>query len=199
MTSTLPFPSFMKTPLLLTALSLAVHLMPCAAQEKAAPAAEYFPDDSRRLSQVSKAVVLDRLLEGGACFRSHHRQAAEGKVEAHSLHDRGDEGHGAVDLRLHQSCRLLNCRSPERGWHAVYVGLCTTSGGFDIGGNGIRARLSDEPVSSASRTTSRCWRTAAPSSRRCFLTVADLKGQSVEIAPHARPARHGLLRRSWCR
>ena len=33
-----------------------------------------------------------------------------------------------------------------RGWHAAYVGLATVSGGFDIGPNGIRTRLSDEQV-----------------------------------------------------
>src|SRR5688572_3063914 len=50
----------MKSPLLLTALACAIHFVPCIAQEKK-PAPEYFVDDSRHLSQVSKAVVYTDL------------------------------------------------------------------------------------------------------------------------------------------
>ena len=45
-------------PLVLAVCLASTSFVACAAQEKVPPAAEYFPDDSRRLSQVSKAVVL---------------------------------------------------------------------------------------------------------------------------------------------
>lgn len=71
----------------------------------------------------------------------------------------------------------------ERGWHAVYVGLATTSGGFNIGGNGIKAKLSDEPVFKRMANNLALLKNRRAVIQECFLTVAELNGQSVEIAP----------------
>src|SRR6187402_2811477 len=135
----------MKIPLLLAALSLAVHLMPCAAQEKTAPAAEYFPDDSRRLSQVSKAVVFTDFskAEPASALITGKREKGKWKLIPFTT----AEMKGTA-LSIYGSTNPPAIKLPiaGRGWHAVYVGLSTTSGGFDIGGNGIRARLSGEPV-----------------------------------------------------
>lgn len=71
----------------------------------------------------------------------------------------------------------------ERGWHAVYVGLATTSGGFNIGGNGIKAKLSDEPVFKRMANNLALLKNRRAVIQDSFLTVAELNGQSVEIAP----------------
>jgi hypothetical protein len=65
----------------------------------------------------------------------------------------------------------------------VYVGLATTSGGFNIGGNGIKAKLSDEPVFRRMANNLALLPNRRAVIQECFVTVAELKGQSLEIAP----------------
>lgn len=60
--------------------------------------------------------------------------------------------------------------------------MATTSGGFNIGGNGLRAKLSDEPVYRRLATNL----APAESSRGdpgVLLDGAELTGQSIQIAP----------------
>src|SRR5690349_14263558 len=115
------------------------------AQEKSKCATEYFADDSRRLSQVSKAVVLTDLskVEPASSLITGKREKGKWKLIPFATADMK-----GTALSIYGSTNPTPVKLPlaERGWHAVYVGLCTTSGGFDIGGNGIRARLTDEPV-----------------------------------------------------
>lgn len=171
----------MKSPVLLAALSLAVHLVPCSAQEKAAPAAEYFPDDSRRFSQVSKAVVLSDFskVEPSSALITGKREKGKWKLIPFATADMK-----GTALSIYGSTNPPAIKLPlaERGWHAVYVGLCTTSGGFDIGGNGIRARISGEPVYKRLANNLALLENRCAVIQESFLTVADLKGQSVEIA-----------------
>lgn len=77
-----------------------------------------------------------------------------------------------------------------RGWHAVYIGLATTSGGFNIGPNGIKARLSDEPIFRRMACNLDLLPPRRAQVHEQFLAVAELRGQSVEIAPlPGRPAK----------
>lgn len=172
----------MKSPLLLAALSLAAHLVPCSAQEKAAPAADYFPDDSRRLSQVSKAGVYTDFskAEPASALITGKREKGKWKLIPFTTADMK-----GTALSIYGSTSPPPFKLPiaERGWHAVYIGLCTTSGGFDIGGNGVRARISDEPVFKRMANNQSLLENRRAVIEECFLTVADLKGQSVEISP----------------
>lgn len=71
----------------------------------------------------------------------------------------------------------------QRGWHAVYIGLATTSGGFNIGGNGIKAKLSHEPVFKRLANNLALLPNRRAVIQECFVTVAELQGQTLEIAP----------------
>lgn len=68
------------------------------------------------------------------------------------------------------------------GWHAVYIGLATTSGGFGIGTNGLKARLTDEPVFRRMANHLPLLANRRAVIQECFLTVANLQGQAVELA-----------------
>ncbi|MBM3861264.1 MAG: hypothetical protein FJ395_16680 [Verrucomicrobia bacterium] len=143
---------------------------------------EMFSTDSRRWSRASYAVVMTDFskAEPTAALITGKREKGKWKVipfataewKGMALSAYSQTGPAAVRMPL-----------TARGWHAVYVGLATTSGGFNIGGNGMKARLSDEPVFKRMA----CNVPLLPNRRGViqeqFLTVAELKGQSVEIAP----------------
>ena len=71
----------------------------------------------------------------------------------------------------------------------MYIGLATVSGGFEIGPNGIRAKLGDEPVFKRMACNLELLPNRRAVIQEQFLTVAELKGQALEIAPlPGRPA-----------
>lgn len=170
----------MKNLPLLLAIGFTAFVEPCAAQEK--PVTEYFPNDSRRLSRVSEAVVHTDLakVEPSTALITGKREKGKWKLipfmtaelKGTALSVYGATNPPVVKLPL-----------VERGWHAVYVGLSTTSGGFNIGGNGIKAKLSDEPVFRRMANNLALLKNRRAVIQECFLTVAELKGQSVEISP----------------
>jgi len=142
---------------------------------------EYFPTDSRRWSRTKDAIVLTdwSKAEPTTALITGKRQkgkwkmipftTAEMKGTALSIY--GGTGPAPVKLPL-----------TARGWHAVYVGLATTSGGFNVGPNGIKARLSDEPI----YRRIACNLNLLPNRRgviqELYVSIAELKGQSLEIA-----------------
>jgi hypothetical protein len=172
----------MKLPLLLAALSFAIHVMPCVAEAKAAPAAEYFPDDSRRLSQVSKAIVLTDFSKAEPASALITGKREKGKWKLIPFATASMKG-TALSIYGGTNPPMIKLPLAQRGWHAVYIGLSTTSGGFDIGGNGIRARLSDEPVFRRIANNQALLENRRAVIEECFVTVGNLNGQSVEIAP----------------
>jgi hypothetical protein len=180
-----PFSPFVKTFSLLIALSCALHGMPCVAQEKkpAAPkTSEYFPDDSRLLSQASKAVIHTDFskAEPASALITGKRQKGKWKLIPFSTAELKGT---ALSIYSATSPPAIKLPLAGRGWHAVYLGLCTTSGGFDIGGNGIRARLTDEPVFKRLANNLPLLENRRAVIQECHLTVANLNGQSLEIAP----------------
>lgn len=149
---------------------------------QAQPAPDYLPNDSRRWEQVLKAVVLTDFskAEPAAALITGKRQKGKWKLIPFST----AEWKGmAISAYGGTAPPVVRLPVGERGWHAVYVGLATTSGGFNIGGNGIKARVSDEPVFKRMANNLPLGENRRAMIQECFLTVAELKGQSVEIAP----------------
>ena len=155
-----------------------------AALNGATPEAEFFSHDSRRFAQASKAVVLTDLskMEPAAALITGKRQKGHWKMIPFTTADMQGT---ALSIYSGTNPPVVKLPLAERGWHAVYVGLSTTSGGFNIGGNGIKAKLSDEPVFKRMANNLALLKNRRAVIQECYLTVADLKGQSIEIAPMA--------------
>ena len=167
--------STMSRPFILAGL-LFIHLTVTAAEP------DYFPNDSRLLSQAAKAVVITDLsgVEPAAALITGKREKGKWKLIPFAT----AEMKGTA-LSIYSATNPPVVRLPlvQRGWHGVYVGLATTSGGFNIGGNGIKAKLSDEAVFKRMANNLALLENRRAVIQECFLTVAELKGQSVEIAP----------------
>lgn len=143
---------------------------------------EYFQNDSRRLSQASKAVVLTDLskMEPASALITGKRQKGKWKMIPFATAEMKGT---ALSIYSATNPPLVKLPLAQRGWHGVYIGLATTSGGFNIGGNGIKAKLSDEPVFKRMANNLALLPNRRAVIQECFVTVAELKGQSVEIAP----------------
>jgi hypothetical protein len=145
-------------------------------------AAELFKHDSRSFSRSAGAIVHHDLskTEPASALITGRRQKGRWKLVPFET----AEWKGTA-LSIYGATNPPAVRLPlaERGWHAVYVGLATTSGGFNIGGNGIRARLAGEPVFKRLANNLALLPNRRAVIQECFLTVAELKGQPVEIAP----------------
>lgn len=152
-----------------------------AAAASQAPA-DLFPTDSRRWSRTGEAVVLTDFSQAqpAAALTTGRREKGKWKLIPFETADwKGT----ALSAYGQTAPAPVSLPVAARGWHAVYVGVATTSGGFNIGGNGIKARLSDEMVFKRMA----CNQELLPNRRSViqenFLTVTELNGQSVEIAP----------------
>ena len=147
-----------------------------------AAAPDLFPTDSRRWSRASDAVVLTDFAKAEPATALITGKREKGKWKAVPFATAEWKG---MALSAYGGTSPPAVRLPltERGWHAVYVGLATTSGGFKIGGNGLKARLSDEPVFKRMANNLALRENRRAVIQECYLTVAELKGQSVEIAP----------------
>lgn len=141
-----------------------------------------FHDDSRQWTRTSEAVMLTDFskAEPASALITGKRQKGKWKMIPYATADwKGT----ALSIYSSTSPPPVKLQLDARGWHAVYIGLCTTSGGFNIGGNGIKARLTDEPIYKRMANNQALLENRRAVIQECFLTVADLKGQSVEIAP----------------
>lgn len=153
-----------------------------AAETVAATSTEFFANDSRSFSQATKAVVHTDLskVEPAAALITGKRQKGKWKMIPFSTADMKGT---ALSIYSGTNPPVVKVALAERGWHAVYVGLATTSGGFNIDGNGIKAKLSDEPVFKRMANNLALMKNRRAVIQECYLTVANLSGQSVEIAP----------------
>lgn len=145
-------------------------------------AAEYFKDDSRRLSQHAQAIVITDLSPfqpQDALITGKRQKGKWKKLEFETAEWKG------TALSIYSATQPPVIRLPlaVTGWHAVYVGLATTSGGFTMGGNGLKAKLSDEPVYRRLANNLALLPQRRAVIQECFVTRADLQGQSLEIAP----------------
>lgn len=147
-----------------------------------AKAADYLPHDSRALSQNARAVVLTDLskMQPAAALITGKRQKGKWKMIPFTTAELKGT---ALSVYSATNPPLIKLPLEQKGWHGVYIGLATTSGGFNIGGNGIRAKLSDEPVFKRLANNLALEENRRAVIQECFLTVAELKGQSLQIAP----------------
>jgi hypothetical protein len=145
-------------------------------------AADFFKNDSRTFSQHKQAVVMADLSQMQPQEALITGKRLKGKWKMMPFETAEMKG---TALSIYSATNPPVVRLPltPKGWHAVYVGLSTTSGGFNIGGNGIKAKLSDEPVFKRLVNNLALLENRRAVIQECFLTVAELKGQSVEIAP----------------
>ncbi|MCB1063114.1 MAG: hypothetical protein KDN20_09360, partial [Verrucomicrobiae bacterium] len=143
---------------------------------------EFFPLDSRSWSRTDEAVVLTdlSLAEPADALITGKRQKGKWKMIPFSTADLEGTALSVYGLTNPAVVRLA---LEQRGPHAIYVGLATTSGGFNIGGNGLKAKLSDEPVFKRLTNNLALAKNRRAVIQECFLTTAELNGQSIEIAP----------------
>lgn len=151
-------------------------------------AEEYFRHDSRRWSRAAEAVVhvdLDRV-EPNSALVSCRREKGKWKTIPFATADL--EG-TALSIYSATNPAPVHLALSERGPHAVYLGLATTSGGFHIGGNGLKAKLSDEAVFRRLANNLPLLPNRRGVIQECYLASAVLDGQDLEIAPlHGLPA-----------
>ena len=168
-------PTKVNRSILITLLLLAPGLYVTAA-------AEYFPLDSRTWSRQAEATIITDLskVEPSTALIAGKREKGKWKMLPFTTAD-----HQGTALSIYGATNPPLVRLPlsQRGWHAVYLGLATTSGGFNIGGNGLRAKLSDEPVYRRLANNLALLPNRRAVIQECFLTVAELSGQSLQIAP----------------
>lgn len=149
---------------------------------------EFFPTDSRNWSRTADSVLLTDFskAEPASALIMGHREKGKWRLIPFSTKDAQGT---ALSIYSQTSPPVVNLPLAARNWHAVYIGLATVSGGFDIGPNGIKARLSDEPVFKRIACNLELLPNRRSVIQEQFLTVADLQGQSLEISPlPGRPA-----------
>lgn len=147
-----------------------------------ANAEEFLQNDSRKLSQADQALVLTDLskAEPSSALITGKRQKGKWKMIPFATAEMKGT---ALSIYSATNPPVVRLPLPSKGWHGVYVGLATTSGGFTIGGNGIKAKLSDEPVFRRLANNLALLPNRRAVIQECFVTVAELNGQSIEIAP----------------
>ncbi len=144
-------------------------------------AAELLKNDSRSFSQSGQATLhldLSKVEPASALITGKRLKGKWKKIPVETADWQG------TALSIYNATNPPVVRLPlaERGWRAIYIGLATTSGGFNIGGNGIKAKLDDEPVFKRLANNLALLPQRRAVIQECFLTVAELKGQSLEIA-----------------
>ena len=145
-------------------------------------AEEHFKDDSRRLSQHDKATVitdLSTLQPQDALITGKRRKGKWKQIPFETADWKGT----ALSIYSGTNPPVIRLPLTATGWHSIHIGLATTSGGFTIGGNGLKAKLSDEPVYRRLANNLALLPNRRAVIQECFVTRADLKGQSLEIAP----------------
>jgi hypothetical protein len=145
-------------------------------------AEEYFKDDARKLSQHAQSIVitdLSSLLPQEALITGKRQKGKWKMIPFETADLKG------IALSIYSGTNPPVIRLPltATGWHSIHIGLATTSGGFTIGGNGLKAKLSDEPVFRRLANNLALLSKRRAVIQECFVTRADLKGQSLEIAP----------------
>lgn len=153
-------------------------LIPLAAQEPI----DTFRHDSRRWSQATDAVVLTDLskVEPTSALVAAKREKGKWKTIPFATADLKGT---ALSIYGETNPPVVTLPLSLRGPHAIYLGLATTSGGFGMGGNGIRAKLSNEPVFKRLANNLPLLANRRGVIQECFLTAVELSGQALEIAP----------------
>ncbi len=149
-----------------------------------AQAADLLPNDPRQWSRKAEAVVVTNLAEvkpATALVAEGLRQKGKWKVLPFETADLKGT---ALSCYAGTGAPPVTVPLPEsaRGWHAVYVGMSTVSTGFKEAKCGLRAKLSDETVYRSLANNLALLPNRVDVIQEQFITAADLKGQSVDLA-----------------
>lgn len=153
-----------------------------ASEPSAVKPAQLLPNDSRRWSRQNESLLMTDLskIEPASALVIGLREKGKWKVVPFEI----AEWKGQA-LSIYAGTNPAKVKLPlsVTGWHAVYIGLATTSGGFGAGTNGLKAKLSGEAVFRRMANNLPLLANRRAVIQECFLTVANLQDQSVEIAP----------------
>ena len=144
--------------------------------------AEFLPDDSRGWSRAGEAVMLADLAhaEPAAALTTGRREKGKWKVvPCETAEWKGT----ALSCYSGTGAPRVSVALAARGWHAIYVGLATTSTGFKEAKNGLKAKLSDEAVFKHLSNNLALLPDRRDVIQECHLTAAELHGQTLEFAP----------------
>lgn len=152
------------------------------AASSALPSAELLSTDSRRWSRVGEAVMLTDFskAEPAEALVTGKRQKGKWKLLPWSSKDLKGQ---ALSCYSSTGAPPVNLPLGARGWHAVYLGVCTTSTGWRESKNGLKAKLSGESVFRHLANNLALLPDRRDVIQELFLTAAELEGQSLEIAP----------------
>ncbi len=145
---------------------------------------EWLPDDPRQWSQYNRSLVLTDLaqvLERDALVTGQ-REKGKWKVLPYEI---GKVKGRALSVYSSTNPPPVKVRLGQRGWHAVYVGLSTVSGGITTAqASGIMAKLGREPVYRRMKNNMRLTSIRGDVAQEIFLSVANLDPEEfLEIKP----------------
>ncbi len=143
---------------------------------------EYLPTDSRLWSHCRQAIMFADFSKAlpVAALTSGHREKGKWKVLPYSTTDlKGN----AISTYSFTGASPVTLPLDTKGWHAVYVGVCTVSTGFKEAKNGLQVKLSSESVFKRIANNMALQPNRVDVIEEEFLTVASLDGQSIEFAP----------------
>ncbi len=172
-------------PLLLTLLIISGFFCgPVSSAEKIAASTlpEMLPADSRRWSHVSEAVVLADLSKAEPASALVTGKREKGKWKLLPFETAEMKG-AALSCYSGTGAPKVSVPLAARGWHAIYVGMSTVSTGFKEAKNGLRAKLGNEAVFKNMANNLALLPDRRDVIQENFLTVAELNGQSLELAP----------------
>jgi hypothetical protein len=160
--------------LLLTSLCL-------GAEQPVVNPPEYFPTDSRRWTQQSTATVLTDLSQVEPATALTRGQREKGKWKVLPFSTAAMQG-WALSCYAGTGAPPVRLPLAARGWHAIYVGLSTVSTGFKEAKNGLKAKLSDEPVYQRMANNLALLPNRVDVIQEEFVSVSKLDGQTLELA-----------------
>lgn len=158
------------------------HAAPASGQSASDPS-QYFPTDSRRWTRAGEAVLLTDLSQVAPASALVTDKRRKGKWKVIPYKTASFSGQ-SLSAYAYTDAPIVSLPLGVSGWHAVYIGVGTVSNGIQETGNIVRAKLSGRE---AFKRMSNHQRVRPANDRRdsiqeIFLDVADVTGQSVQIA-----------------
>lgn len=150
-----------------------------AATADAAP--QFFPHDPRALANYASSRLLTDMSRAQPAEALTTGPRDKGKWKVISYAAEGFEGK-ALSVFRYTGAAPIRLPLEAKGWHAVFIGLGTVSGGLDnADDNGLRVKLSGERVFKRMSNGLPLMKPRRDVVQEIYLTTADLKGQSLDI------------------
>ena len=160
--------------------------MPCSAiepEEKASvePLEELLPNDSRRWSQHASAIILTDFSKAipVTALTTVHREKEKWKLLPFET---AEFKGSAISTYAFTEAPKVSLPLSVRSWHAIYLGVSTVSTGFREAKNGLQVKLSDEAIFKRMANNLALLPNRVDVIQELWLTVANVNGQSIEIA-----------------